>query len=315
MEIKKYVDIQNLRESDVVLNGEVTRERNDVAFEKGDQIQITTKIDGSNASIAYDAVDGIQSFSRKQKLEYNNTLNGFYEYALGLPEKAKEAFKESPNYRVFGEWMYRKKSNKILYNEDMKMRWLVYSIYDTDIAQWLGQDKVKAFCEKSGLEYIEILYEGPFVSWDHCREFMHKSKYGSVQEGVVVRNLSKINSDENHFPWILKIVNEEFAESMIKLPKEVDPEKEAAKEKAKELMSQVVTVNRVEKLLQKAIDNKELPEKLTEKDMSLVARVIPKAVYEDVMKEEPEVMRACGEYGSKQCSSIAMAVARKLILG
>ena len=43
-EIKKFVDIELLRDTDVVLNGLITRERNNLAFKKDLLISITTKI-------------------------------------------------------------------------------------------------------------------------------------------------------------------------------------------------------------------------------------------------------------------------------
>ena len=49
----KFVDIQAIRETDVDLGNGVFRSNNVGAFEVGDHIQISEKIDGANASIAW----------------------------------------------------------------------------------------------------------------------------------------------------------------------------------------------------------------------------------------------------------------------
>ena len=314
-EQKSYIDIQDIREEDIVLNGEVTRRNNIGCFEVGDRITITEKIDGSNASIAWDFENkDIACFSRNKKLSYDDTLNGFYTYAKEL-EKVKQYLTENSQYIIFGEWMPRKRSNKICYSDDVNKRWLIFSIYNRNNENWMSPELVKEICKELDLEYIHELYNGEFISWEHCRSFLHKNTYGDTQEGVVVTNCSKIGSDNNNAPFILKIVNQTFKESMVKAPKEKDLEKEKAREAATELMSQIVTKNRVEKILGKLQLSGDLPKELTEKDMGLVAKTLTKAVYEDCMKEEKEVMIACGEFAGKLCSSTTMSVARKLILG
>ena len=312
---KSYIDIQDIREEDIVLNGEVTRKNNIGCFEVGDKIVITEKIDGSNASVAWDYENkNVACFSRNKKLSYDDTLNGFYNYANEL-ENLKKYLSENPQYIIFGEWMPRKRSNKICYNEDVNKRWLVFSIYNRNNEVWINPEIIKEICKELNLEYIHELYNGEFVSWEHCRSFLHENTYGDTQEGVVVTNCSKIGNENNNAPFIIKIVNQTFKESMVKTPKEKDPEKEKARAYATEMMSQIVTKNRVEKVLGKLQLNGDLPKEISEKDMGLVARTLTKAVYEDCIKEEKEVMIACGEFAGKLCSSIAMSIARTLILG
>ena len=317
MEIKKFVDIENLREKDTLLNGLVTRGRNDLNFRPGNQIQITTKVDGSNASVGYNAETGkLECWSRRLPLKFDNTLNGFFEYVQSLDVSP---FKNHPTYRVFGEWMPFQRTNKITYDEKMNHRWIIYSIYDIKEEKWLTQDIVKSFCEESGLEYVEVLYEGPFISWDHCREFMNKSKYGDKQEGIVIRNMDGIYNPDVKYPWILKIVGEEFSEIMKHSRKPKDPEeerrKQGAKGKAAEILSTVITKNRIEKAITKFQEDGILPKQLSDKDMGNIAKILPKAIYEDILKEEPETLQASGEYGSKVLGQMVMAIVRPMILG
>lgn len=310
MEIKHFVDIENLRETDVDVGNGIIRGRNDQAFEVGDIISITEKVDGSNASIRYDVeTDTLASFSRRQPLTPMATLNGFYNYAQKLDASI---YKDTPNYSIFGEWLIK---HKIKYNPEHMNKWYVYSIYDNENKVWLSQDEVKAFVKAHNLTYVHELYVGPFISWEHCRSFAHSPLYGDTQEGVVVRNLTKLADKNCRYPHILKIVNTEFAESMKHSVKEIDPVKEAEKAKAQELINSIVTRNRIEKLIFKMQEDGIIPTVFAPTDMRIVAQNLPKLAYADCMKEEPEIMIACGEYAGKMCSSVTMQHAKAILLG
>jgi hypothetical protein len=49
--------------------------------------------------------------------------------------------------------------------------------------------------------------------------------------------------------------------------------------------------------------------------MKLVARNLPKRIYDDCVKEENELVMAAGEYFGKMCGSTTMKHARDIILG
>lgn len=177
MEQKHFMDIQHIREEDTEL-----RERNTKAFTKDCVISITEKVDGSNFSIAWDQeTEELKCFSRKRELDFQNTLNGFWNFVQTLPEKTVNEFKKHPNWRVFGEANCK---NKIIYNDTGKVKhWYVYDIYDVNSRRYLMQGVVKQFCKDAGLEYVHELYYGPFISWEHCRSFMNSPAYGERQEG------------------------------------------------------------------------------------------------------------------------------------
>ena len=305
MKQKHFMDIENLREEDTPL-----RMGNAHGFAVGDIISVTEKIDGSNFCIAYDEEDdSLAAFSRKQKLSYDKTLSGAWNYAQMLD---KTAFKNHPSWRIFGEWAQK---NKIRYDERFKNKWVVYDIYDVATEQWQSQDVVKEFCEESGLEYVHELYYGPFISWDHCRSFLHSPGYGDTQEGIVVKNQSKMNETDTRLPFYLKIVNDDFKESMKTREKEVDPEKEISRLEAERIVASIVTKNRVEKELFKMRDEGILPETLQPSDMKLVAQNLPKRIYDDCVKEEKELVIAAGEHFGKMCSSQSMRFAREIVCG
>ena len=311
MKQKHFIDIQNIREEDTEL-----RNRNTYAFDNPCIIQITEKFDGSNACACYDEeTDTMVAFSRKQELNFQNTLNGFWNFVQEFSDKTLEMFKSYPNYRVFGEWSNK---NKIVYNDTGKVKhWYVYDIYDTKLEMWLEQNIVKDFCKLANLEYIHELYYGEFISWEHCKSFMNSPAYGDRQEGIVVKRegLDDWDSHDIKAPCYLKIVNEDFKESMKTKEKIVNVERENAKEEAHRIMESICTKNRIEKELFKMRDEGILPEKIEPTDFRTVAINLPKRIYADLIKEEKELVEVCGEFGGKMCQQVSMSIAKDLILG
>ena len=320
--MKHYINIHALKEEDVIFNDEVTRRRNDLSFQKGDRIIISEKYDGSNASITLEKGQ-LKCFSHKRELDYQNTLNGFYNFVNKYASFLIVFFTNNGGrYTIFGGWSGQK--NKLVYNEDAKGKMYLFDIWDNVDERWLDYGAFKVLADTLDtmtggmITPVHVLYDGEFVSWEHCKSFMNSPYYGEKQEGIVVRDVSAFRRNaeaEGRDPWILKVVNDDFKESMIKAPKEVNLEKEAAKQNAVTLLSQVVTKARVEKIILK-LQNEEnvLPRQLEPKDMGLVARNLPKAVYEDLLKEEPEIVKACGEYGGKTCNQLTMQLAKQILL-
>lgn len=301
---KKFMDIERAKFGDDLSASNIG------CFESGDIIQISEKWDGSNAACRYDVETGkLVAFSRKQTLDYNNTLNGFWNYIQSLDA---QLFSDTPNYVVFGEWGNK---NKIIYRQECYKKWYVYDIYDVEKEQYLTQDIVKQFAESHGLEYIHVLYEGEFVSWDHCKTFMNSPAYGDSQEGIVCKNQTKLNSPNTRQPFYLKLVNESFSEVMKNRVKLIDPEKEPEKTKAQEIVNTIVTKRRVEKELYKMRNEGVIPEKLQPSDMKLVAQSLPKRIYEDCLKEEKDLVISAGEWFGKLSSGQVMKFAREIILG
>ena len=326
----KFVDIDYIREEDLDLGTlkpdgtKAIRPKNTGAFEPGDIIQISTKIDGANASIAWDETTGkLEIFSRTNLLESPGALRGFYDYIKTEVEPKflrhldDDEITNLKNYVIFGEWCV---SHTVQYNKDWYNKWRVYDIWDKTLGRYLCQLGIQNICRKLGLEYIEELYYGPFISWEHCRSFIGKSTaYGPAQEGVVIKNQSKLYGVETNGPVYIKIVDEKFKEHMAnkghKARQPEDPEVTAAKQKAEELMATVVTEARVKKLICKFIDEGILPAELTPKDMGTCMKNLPKRLFEDLLKEEPAVVEAAGEYAGKICSAMASKFAKAIIIG
>ena len=312
MKQKHFIDIQNIREEDTEL-----RNRNTYAFANPCIIQITEKYDGSNACACWDnETNQMVAFSRKQELNFQNTLNGFWNYVMDFSDEIKNIFKRHSDWRIFGEWSNK---NKIVYTDTGKIKhWYVYDIYDTTNKQWLTQDIVKRFCKETTLEYIHELYYGEFISWEHCKSFLHNPAYGDRQEGIIIKRQGGLYNWDSHdieAPFYLKIVNEDFKESMKTKEKIIDFEKENAKNEARKIMESICTKNRIEKELYKMRDEGILPEKIKPTDFRTVAMNLPKRIYADLIKEEKELVESCGEFGGKMCQQVSMSIAKDLILG
>ena len=302
--MKHFLDIQVA----VTIPTEL-KDVNTQLFVPGDLIQITEKIDGSNASIQK-IDDKLEVYSRRMQLDAKNTLEGMYEYVQTLDPNL---FDE--RYVVFGEWLLQR---KLKYNDSAMYKWYVYDMYDLETNKWMTQDVVKEFCNKAGLNYVHVLYEGPFISWEHCKTFLHDPMYGDKQEGIVIKNQTKLNTPYSDETYYLKIVNKEFKETKAyKAPKSA--EQLSAEQEAKDLALTIITERRVEKMLFALRDDGIIPNKLTPADMKTVAQHLPKRVYEDCLKEEPETVAAVDAIGaqpfSKICGSIVMQMARNIIIG
>lgn len=301
MRQKKFMDIQRLK--DQFVDG----------FRPGDMIVVQEKIDGSNAATRYDAETGTMvTFSRKKTLDQYNTLNGFYNYIQTLNV---DDYKEFPQYVIFGEWTGAR--NAIIYNKESTNKWYVFDIYDVEKEQYLPQEYVKEFAEEHDLIYVNTYYVGPFISWEHTMSFMGTSAYGDTQEGIVVKNQTRLNDQSERLPFVVKIVGEKFQEikKSNHIRKIEDPQKLQERQNAMTLTESIVTMRRVEKELYKMRDEGILPLDWSESDMTKVARELPSRVYADCVKEEPEIVNEVGKYFGKFCSATAMKYARNIILG
>lgn len=309
MEQKKFMDIERAK-----FNTEEIAKNNTLGFDKGDIIQITEKVDGSNASFRYDAeTNSLIAFSRKKTLDFANTLNGFYNWVQTLDVNL---FAKYPNYVFFGEWLT---SHTITYKQEAYKKFYFYDVYDVEKQCYLLQTEVKKLATECSLSYVKEYYYGEFISWEHCMSFMERESDISVgvQEGVVIKNQTKLNNPNTRLDFVLKLVNSQFSE--IKkdnhIKKIEDPNKLKEKERAREIVEKIVTEQRVRKEILKMQDEGLLPSILTSKDMRTIAQNLPKRIYEDCLKEELEYVKECGEHFGKISGNLTMTFAKKIVLG
>lgn len=300
--LKKYVDIERVKESYAS------------TFEAGEPIVIQTKIDGSNASIAYDSkTNSLMAFSRRQVLDETNTLNGFWNYVQSLDVKTL-AEVLGDRYIIFGEWLVK---HSVVYPDHMYKKFYMFDVWDKGTEQYLTQqDSLAIFNRIKDYipNYVHTLYNGPFVSWEHTLAFLNENIYGEspCMEGIVIKRQDKLWSKSSRLPYYVKVVNEKFSEVHSSKPKTIDPEKLAAREAEQAVVAGVVTKRRCEKLIQKFEEDNLIPSDWGGESMKQISKLLPKACWDDIIKEEPEAVAAVENFG-KLCATLCMKYAREIL--
>lgn len=293
------------------MNIEVFKTKFADGFNKGDHIIIQEKIDGANASYQYDnESDLIKAFSRKQILDFKNNLRGFWEWTQ--QKLNAHDFKNYNHIRVFGEWLV---SHTVPYPQDKYQNFYCYDLFNTETRIYCPQDVVKAFCIKHNLIYVPVFYDGVFQSWDHCMSFVGQTYLGGEYgEGVVIKNMTRLNDPNNRLPFYTKIVGNKFSEKAErKVKKPIDPDVLALREYNIGLVESIVTEARINKLLHKLVDEGILREDWDEHDMGLIAKNINSAVYYDCVKEENDTVLEVGEYFGKMSASLSMKIVKDIL--
>lgn len=297
--MKKYKDIERLKDKYAP------------AFKVGEHITITEKIDGANASIVVNEDGTLTACSRRNELDQNNTLQGFYGFVQTLDASIVSAALTS-RYILFGEWLVK---HTIRYPEDKMKQFYVFDVYDTETEQYMPWDFTKQIAEFIGLKTVPVFYDGPFISWEHIYSFVGKTEMGGepTGEGVVIKSQDRLDNKFSGTPEYVKIVAKEFSEVHQSKPqKEIDPAKVAAKQAAEDLAATIVTARRVEKAIQKLVEDGIVPEDWDEKSLGVIAKHLPRAVYNDCVKEEPETVAQIENFG-KICGSLTMKLAREAV--
>lgn len=295
---KSYMDIQAFREN--YSDG----------FNKGDHIVIQEKIDGSNASFEYDEeTKTIKAFSRKKELDFKENLRGFWNWTQKLNAEDYEGYE---NIRVFGEFLV---SHNVPYPQERYQNFYCYDLFNTKTGTYQDQSVVKIFCKENDLIYVPIFYSGEFQSWEHCLSFVGQTKLGGEYgEGIVIKNMTRLNDLNNRLPFYTKIVGEKFQEkSQNKVKKPVDPDTLVLREYNIGLVESIVNEARVSKILHKLIDEGILREDWNELDMGIIAKNINREVYNDCVKEENDIVLEAGEYFGKLSASTAMKIVRDIL--
>lgn len=297
--MKKYKDIERLKDKYAP------------AFKSGEHITITEKIDGANASIVVNEDGTLTACSRRNELNQNNTLQGFYDFVQTLDASIVSAALTS-RYILFGEWLVK---HTIRYPEDKMKQFYVFDVFDTETEQYMPWDFTKQIAEFIGLKTVPLFYDGPFISWEHIYSFVGKTEMGGepTGEGVVIKSQDRLDNKFSSTPEYVKIVAKEFSEVHQSKPqKEIDPAKVAARQAAEDLAATIVTARRVEKSIQKLVEDGIIPEDWDEKSLGVIAKHLPRAVYNDCVKEEPETVAQIENFG-KICGSLTMKLAREAV--
>lgn len=297
--MKKYVDIERLKDKFAE------------AFKVGEHITITEKIDGANASIAVGEDGKLIAFSRRNELTPESNLQGFYEYVQSLDPTMISCVLGS-RYIFFGEWLVK---HTIKYPQEKMKQFYVFDVWDTEIEQYIPWEQTKQMAEFCGLKMVPVFYDGPFISWEHVYSFVGKTEMGGepTGEGVVIKSQDRLDNKFSGTPAYVKIVAKEFSEVHQSKPqKDIDPAKIAARQAAEALAETIVTARRITKGLEKFIEDTLIPVDWDEHNMSTIARNLPRAIYNDCLKEEPEVVSQIENFG-KICGTLTMKHVRNIL--
>jgi len=130
----------------------------------------------------------------------------------------------------------------------------------------------------------------------------------------VIKNQTKLNNPDERKPFVVKLVSTEYQETAknrhIREPLSAD--EIAKREYLSDLTASIVTENRVEKNLYKMITENVLPEDWDETSMSLIAKELPRIIYNDCVKEENDTVEKIENFG-KLCASHTMQIVRKML--
>ena len=203
----------------------------------------------------------------------------------------------------------------IVYPESRLKQFYVFDVWDTEIEQYLPWEQTKQMAEFCGLKMVPLFYDGPFTSWEDIYKFVGKTEMeGSpTGEGIVVKSQDRLDNKSSRTPAYVKIVAKEFSEVHQSKPqKEIDPEKLAKKQADEALAATIVTERRVKKTLEKLIEDGIIPEDWDEKSLGVIAKHLPRAIYNDCVKEEPETVAQIENFG-KICGSLTMKLAREAV--
>lgn len=203
----------------------------------------------------------------------------------------------------------------IVYPESRLKQFYVFDVWDTEIEQYLPWEQTKQMAEFCGLKMVPLFYDGPFTSWEDIYKFVGKTEMeGSpTGEGIVIKSQDRLDNKFSGTPAYVKIVAKEFSEVHQSKPqKEIDPEKLAKKQADEALAATIVTERRVIKAIQKFVEDGIVPENWDEKDLGTIAKNLPRAIYNDCVKEEPEIVEQIENFG-KICGTLSMKLARGLV--
>lgn len=303
MEQKKYIDIERCKQ------------RYAETFKVGEQIVVQVKIDGSNASIAYDEnINSLVAFSRRQELSEKNNLNGFWNFVQTLDVSI---FKEilGNRYIIFGEWLT---PHAVKYPQQMYNKFYMFDVWDKVAEEYLPQEKSFSIFKKLQpyiTEYVNTLYSGDFISWDALLNLLKENTYGEspCMEGIVIKRQNCLDSKSSRLPFYVKIVSEQFSEvHKSKKQKAIDPEAIAKKEANLALAATIVTPQRVQKMIYKFIEDGLLPQDWDEHNLKDISKILPNAIYRDCVKEESETVQQVEDFG-KVAAKLSMSIVRDLI--
>lgn len=300
--MKKYMEIPRL-------GHQATSDYLIQAASKGHMIRIVIKYDGANAQFEPNEDNELSVYSRKNILDEENNLRGFYQYVNSKVDPSRLP----KGYKIFGEWLV---SHTVSYPSDAYGHFYLFNIFDDNAKEYIKPDseiykQIRDYLVgELGMKEEAVIYEGPYLSLEKIEEILRKVTKDGIEytgqkpetmedvfhEGIIIKSYDYRDKHGNQL--FAKCVGKKFQEvKKVKVkPKDKGPDTSIEAQ----IANFAATEARVEKILNKLIDEGILVEELELEHMDIIAKNLPKRVYEDIMKEELDTIKVeFGDFDTK----------------
>lgn len=251
-------------------------------------IEVTEKLDGSNASFTYDAdAKKVRVFSRNQELTENNSLNGFYQYVQEFVKDFNDLqIATLSDYTIFGEWLTK---HTVTYKDEAYNKFYAFDVFNKKSGYYVSHRlrlevfstlQLKTPEEFMTFEPDELLILNKEKILSGIKECVGKSNLTLIPntgEGIVIKSLGVRDPDNNPS---YKLVTDRFRET-----KGLKQQKPTGLQV--HLVDYAITEARMKKIIFKKLDE----QVLTEEDLSLqnfgkVMGSVAKDFQDDIIEEE-----------------------------
>lgn len=262
-------------------------------------VHVQEKIDGANLQVWFE--DGvIRVGSRNNDVtDRPDGFNGAVAYCQNH-EGIKAFFKETPTWRLYGEWLVR---HTIHYKETAYNKFYLFDIHDG--TEFMPTPYVNAVAEKYGIEAPHYYGEMLVTDLEQLKALVGKSMLGEKGEGVVVKR----SDFKNKFGELVygKLVSYEFMEDNAVTFGGNNKFSKVYQEMY--IVNKYMTLPRVQKVCNKI--QSETSERL---DMKHVPRVMNTAYHDLITEEAWEIAKRNATIDFKQLQKLAFKKAKQVFV-
>lgn len=251
-------------------------------------IEVTEKLDGSNASFTYDAdAKKIRVFSRNQELTENNNLNGFYQYVQEFVKDFNDLqIATLSDYTIFGEWLTK---HTVTYKDEAYNKFYAFDVFNKKSGYYVSHRlrlevfstlQLKTPEEFMTFEPAELLMLNKEDVLNAIKDSVGESSLTltpDTGEGVVIKSLGVRDPDNDPS---YKLVTDRFRET-----KGLKQQKPTGLQV--HLVDYAITEARMKKIIFKKLDEQVLTEEdLTLQNFGKVMGSVAKEFQDDIIEEE-----------------------------
>lgn len=251
-------------------------------------IEVTEKLDGSNASFTYDAdAKKVRVFSRNQELTENNNLNGFYQYVQEFVKDFNDLqIATLSDYTIFGEWLTK---HTVTYKDEAYNKFYAFDVFNKKSGYYVSHRlrlevfstlQLKTPEEFMTFEPAELLMLNKEDVLNAIKDSVGESGLTltpDTGEGVVIKSLGVRDPDNDPS---YKLVTDRFRET-----KGLKQQKPTGLQV--HLVDYAITEARMKKIIFKKLDEQELKEEdLSLQNFGKVMGSVAKDFQDDIIEEE-----------------------------